>query len=116
MKRIFPILLTVVLVLTLLCGCGKSRSDKLMDRYSELANAYSSYSATVAAMNDVATLGKFSTIGIELTDLATELAKKGDEMTEDELDAIEKKLNEIEEKFNAIKETTAPAEETEKAE
>ncbi|MBQ9985504.1 MAG: hypothetical protein IJP38_04290 [Oscillospiraceae bacterium] len=102
MKRFICITLALVLALSLFCSCGKSRADKLMDRYTELANTYSSLSATVAAQNDTALLGKFSRIGIDLTDIATELSKNGDEMTDEALDEIETKLNDIEVAIAAI--------------
>jgi len=96
MKKSILSVIALVLSLLALTSCGKSRADKLMDRYAEIANMYSSLSADVAKKNDTALLGNFSSYGIELTDIASSLAKSGEEMSAEELDKIEVSLEEIE--------------------
>ena len=102
MKRFISIALALVLFLSLFSACGKSRADKLMDRYADLANNYTEHSRDVASTGDLTAVAKYSRIGIDLTDIATALSKDGDSMTEQELDEIEAKLSEIEAKISEM--------------
>ena len=95
MKRFLAIILVLALCLSL-SACVKSRADKLMDKYTELANSYTEHSRDVASTGDLTSVAKYSRLGIDLTDIATALSKDGDAMTEQELDDIEAKLSEIE--------------------
>ena len=99
MKRFISIALVLVIALSLFTSCGKSRADKLMDRYADLANTYTEYSRDVASTGDLTSVAKYSRVGIDLTDIATALSKDGEAMTEEELDGIEQKLNDIEAKI-----------------
>ncbi len=102
MRRFLAITLALVLCLSLFSSCGKSRADKLMDKYTELANSYTEHSRDVASTGDLTSVAKFSRLGIDLTDIATSLSKDGATMTEEELDGIEAKLSEIEAKISEM--------------
>ena len=101
MKRFLAIMLTIALCLSL-SACVKSRADKLMDKYTELANSYTEHSRDVASTGDLTSVAKYSRLGIDLTDIATALSKEGDTMTSEELDGIEAKISEIEAKISEM--------------
>ena len=99
MRRFLAITFALVLCLSLFSSCGKSRADKLMDKYAELANRYTECSRDIASTGDLSSVAKYSRLGIDLTDIATSLSKEGDAMTEEALNSIEAKLSEIEAKI-----------------
>ncbi len=101
MRRFLAITLALVLCLSL-SACVKSRADKLMDKYTELANSYTEHSRDIASTGDLTSVAKYSRLGIDLTDIATALSKDGEAMTAEELDNIEQKLSEIEAKITEM--------------
>ena len=101
MKKYLISILAFIFSLTLLASCGKSRAEELMDRYTDIANTYSSYSQAVAAANDTRKLTDFSTLGFDLTDIASKLSK-GEELTNEDLDTISAALDDITAKLAAF--------------
>ena len=112
MKRFFSVLLASLMVLSLFAACGGEKktpekeltpSEKLFARYSEIANEQASLSESVAKKNDMTISGKNARLAIDLTDIATELTKKGEEITEDEISTLDAKLKKCEDTLDEIK-------------
>ena len=80
----------------------KSESDVLLDKYARVANLYTDI-ATELAGTPTVTQGSFSSIGFKVTDIATNLAKNGENLSQDELNKLSAELDELEEKLLEIK-------------
>lgn len=77
--------------------------EKLMAKYSDIANEQTSLAEAVAKKNDLTLLGKSSRLAIDLTDIASEIAKKGDDLTEEDIALLDTKLEKCKEALEEIK-------------
>ena len=98
MRKFVSLTLVLVLCICLLAACGKTNSEKLLDKYSEIANYYTSLSIAVATSDSYSNNGEFSNLGVKLSDFATRLAIDGNSMTDEDLDKISSALDEIKER------------------
>ena len=126
MNKLFVLLLSVVMIASFLTACGGnsedssnttpgtpiaetptekelSPSEKLMAKYTEIANEQTSLAESVAKKSDMTVSGKFSRLAIDLTDIATALAKGGDALSETELSALDAKLEKCKTTLEEIK-------------
>lgn len=108
MKKIIAVSLVVILCLSLLVSCGKTKSEKLLDTYSEIANYYADLAKTVSNSYTSAHTNKFSKLGTDLTDIAMQLAKEGSTMTDEELDKLEASLSDIKNQLEVIESDLSP--------
>ena len=124
MKRFFLLILAAITVFSIFTACGGNSSEekkseapasetpeekeltpseKLFERYSEIANEQASLSESIARKNDMAVSGKNARLAIDLTNIATELTKMGEEITDEEISVLDAKLKKCEETLNEIK-------------
>ncbi|MBR5543150.1 MAG: hypothetical protein IKU65_03530 [Oscillospiraceae bacterium] len=105
MKRIIALVLLVALSLTLFSACGKTASEKLLDKYSEIANFYSSLSSSVSFEQNSTDMSNFVSMGIELTEIASRVSRDRDSLSEEELQKFSSALDKIDEKLKEIEKT-----------
>ncbi len=108
MKKIIALSLVFILCLSLLVSCGKTKSEKLLDTYTEIANYYAGLAKTVSNSYTSAHTNKFSKLGTELTDIAMKLAKEGSTMTDEELDKLADTLSDIKAQLEVIEGDLSP--------
>ena len=107
MRKFISLALVLILCVSLFSGCGKTKSEKLLDKYSEIANHYTALSTAVSASDSYSNSGEFSNLGAKLTDFATRLAVDGDSMTDEDLEKISASLDVIKEKLSEIEQKVA---------
>ncbi len=112
MKRFFLFLLTAIMVFSLLSACGGAKEEKevklspyekLMAKYSEIANEQATLAETIAKTGDMTISGKYSRLAIDLTDIATEINKKGEDLTDEDFASLDAKLKKCKTTLEEIK-------------
>ena len=112
MKRFFLFLLTAIMAFSLFSACAKDETkekklspyEKIMAKYSEIANEHASLSEAVAKKSDMTISGKYSRLAIDLTDLASAIAKTGENISDEEVAKYDAELTKCEETLSEIKE------------
>ena len=112
MKRFLLLLLSALTVFSLFAACGGntspeksiSPSEKLLAKYSEIANDHASLSEAIAKKGDMTLSGKYSRIAIDLTDIASAITKAGENISDEDIAKYDAELTKCEETLSEIKE------------